>query len=89
LVSLSVSPELFVPRLVLGKVRLVGEIVIAGCAGTAPVPFKLTVRSAMLLLMTSEPVRDPTAEGAKNTVISQVPAGAIEEFVHVWTLANS
>ena len=82
-VSFSVSPALFVPVGVLGKDRLVGESLIAGCGGTAPVPFKLTVRSAMLLLMMMEPVRDPVADGVKNIVISQVPAGAIDDAVHV------
>jgi hypothetical protein len=52
-------------------------------SGTAPVPLKLTVLSAILLLTTSEPVREPAADGVKNTVMSQVPAGAIDEVEHV------
>jgi len=39
-VSFNVRPELLVPVGVLGKERLVGEIVIAGCGGVAPVPFR-------------------------------------------------
>ena len=88
-VSLNFSPALLVPVGVLGNERLVGEIVIAGCGGVAPVPFKLSARSAVLLLMTSEPVRDPVVEGVKNTVISQVPAGAIDALEQVWTALNS
>jgi len=39
--------------------------------------------------MTSEPVRDPVVEGAKNTVISQVPPGATDALEQVWTALNS
>ena len=42
-----------------------------------------------MLLMTSEPVRDPVVEGVKNTVISQVPAGATGALEQVWTALNS
>ena len=58
-------------------------------SGATPVPVKLTARSAVLLLMMIEPVRDPVVEGVKNTVISQVPAGATDALEQVWTALNS
>ena len=82
-VTFRIRAELLVPVGVLGNERLVGEMLIAGRGGAAPAPFKLTVRSAVLLLIMSEPVRDPVAEGVKNTVISQVPAGATGEVEQV------
>lgn len=82
-VTFRIQAELLVPIGVLGNERLVGEILIAGRGGAAPAPLKLTVRSAVLLLIMSEPVRDPVAEGVKNTVMSQVPAGATGEVEQV------
>jgi hypothetical protein len=87
--TVTVCVALALPTAVPPKVRVVGVSVIDSRGGVAPVPFKLIVRSAILLLMTSEPVRDPVVEGVKNTVISQVPAGAIDALEQVWTALNS
>jgi hypothetical protein len=71
LVSFSVRPELFVPVVVLGNVRLIGETVIAGCGGAAAEPFRDTAVDPAFVWICSVATREPTAVGRKLTETEQ------------------
>ena len=72
----TVFVSLEVPVTVLENDTLVGERVSVGFGGAAPVPLRLMARSAMLLLITSEAAREPSAVGRNVTEIVQVPFAA-------------
>lgn len=76
LVSLMVCTALVLPSAVAGKLIVVG---LSATTGTAnPVPLKLTVLGLLLasLVMTTLPLKGPTAVGAKVTLMLQLADGA-------------